>query len=172
VMSGAPLVGWGKPVFFNSHNLSRPRRDSILIAIAGPISNILQALVWLALLCAFQLGAEHAGVELHADSIFEVAMHAPSLDSGSEIIAAFLIIGVLTNFALAVFNMIPIPPLDGHYILEALGPPSIGKWVEEIRPYSFFIFFALIWFRFLQPLMNPFMEAATVTVYTALESSL
>lgn len=160
IIFGAPLIGWAKPVPFNPRNLSNPRRDAILIAIAGPISNILQALVWLVLLFIFKIVMEKTGTRFDLETIIDILRRSPDVSSIPAIIATIIVTGVLINVALAVFNMIPIPPLDGHYVLEGLGPPFIADLYDQIRPFSFMILLALVWLGVLGPLMQPFMMFA------------
>lgn len=168
ILFGAPLIGWAKPVPFNPRNLSNPRRDSILIAIAGPISNVIQAAIWLALLFLFRFGAERAGVRFDPDTVWNIIMNRqPDLNTIPGMIATILTLGVLTNIGLAAFNMIPIPPLDGHYVLEGLGPPSVTDFFNMIRPYSFFVLLLLIQTPILREAMAPFMNAAKYCTFLA-----
>ena len=170
VFTGAPLIGSAKPVPFNMRNLSHPRRDAILIAIAGPISNILQAIVWLASLFIFRIAAEKSGVVFDTDAIFNIIERSPDLNSIPSVVATILTAGVLTNITLAVFNMIPIPPLDGHYVLEGLGPPWIADLYNQIRPISIYILMGLLYFRILQIVMAPFIIVAYRLVLSAFGS--
>lgn len=168
ILFGAPLIGWAKPVPFSMRNLEHPRRDAILIAIAGPISNILQAIVWLALLFIFRLGMEQAGTPFEMNTVKDILQRSPDMESIPAIIATILAGGVVINIMLAAFNMIPIPPLDGHYVLEGLGPPYIADLYNQIRPYSFMILLAMIWFGILRPLLAPFWNFADRIVAMAL----
>jgi Zn-dependent protease len=91
--------GWAKPVVFNPANLKKPRRDEILIALAGPFSNILFAFLGVVIVWAER--STHALVQ-------EASIHA---------FQGFMVSFVTLNIGLAVFNMIPIPPLDGSHLV-------------------------------------------------------
>jgi len=91
--------GWAKPVQFNPENLKNPDRDSILISIAGPISNLLLGL-W-------------AVVVLHILIFFVAGTDSVVLQTVAQLLYVFMYI----NFALFVFNLIPIPPLDGSHVV-------------------------------------------------------
>jgi Zn-dependent protease len=152
ILFNAPLIGWAKPVPFNPRNLRDPRRDSILIAIAGPISNVLQAIVWLALLFVLRIVSERMGVMIDVWSILE---RNPDMNSIPAILATVCATGVLINVILAAFNLIPLPPLDGHYILEGFGPPFITDLFNQIRPYSFMILLGLLWVGAISVILGP-----------------
>lgn len=157
ILFGLPLIGWAKPVPFNPRNLANPRRDSILIAIAGPISNLIQAACWLLTLFLFRLVAEHYGAKFSVDSIIAILQRDPTVvNSLPHVVAAIITSGVILNVLMAVFNMIPIPPLDGHWVLEGLGPPFIADFYDSIRPYSFFLLYILIVTPVFGMILSPF----------------
>jgi Zn-dependent protease len=115
----------------------------MLIALAGPISNLLQIPIWLGLLWIYRMIAQSS------DPLIAMRIGAGldrdfSMASPLSIIGTMLALGIILNMLLAAFNMIPLPPLDGHYVLEFLGPPSITELFDAIRPYSFLILFVLL----------------------------
>ncbi len=127
LISGAMLIGWAKPVPVNLRYLRHPRRDYMLVAAAGPASNLV-----LALLSAIVL----ALVPISPQTLGEPNVSVP--------IAALLSRLVQLNVLLAVFNMIPIPPLDGGNVLAGLLPPNVAALFNRVRPYGFILLYALI----------------------------
>jgi Zn-dependent protease len=134
--SGAFLFGYAKPVPVRFGKLRNPKRDMIWVALAGPASNFFQALVWGALLIVYK------GMGVSEPFLVEMAQG-----------------GVLVNIVMFVFNLFPLPPLDGGRILVGLLPYRQAMLVSRIEPWGFFIVMALVvagvvsalWMR---PLMN------------------
>jgi Zn-dependent protease len=119
--SGAFLFGYAKPVPVRFGNLRNPKRDMIWVALAGPGANLVQALGWLAALKLLRA----SGV----DEAFFLKMCQA---------------GVLTNIVMFVFNLFPLPPLDGGRILVGLLPMRQALGLSRIEPYGFFIVMALV----------------------------
>ncbi|WP_296491477.1 site-2 protease family protein [Rhodoferax sp.] len=119
--SGAFLFGYAKPVPVRFGNLRNPKRDMVWVALAGPGSNFFQALVWGALLYLFR------GADVNEPFLVEMAQG-----------------GVLVNVVMAVFNLFPLPPLDGGRILVGLLPYRQAMLVSRVEPYGFFIVMALV----------------------------
>lgn len=134
---GGPFVlGYAKPVPVRFGKLRNPKRDMIWVALAGPASNFFQALVWGALLILF------VGTGVNESFLIKMA------DGGLRF-----------NIVMFVFNLFPLPPLDGGRILVGLLPYRQAMMVSRIEPWGFFIVMALLiagvvsalW---MQPLMN------------------
>jgi Zn-dependent protease len=122
-LSHLPLIGWAKPVPVAIRNLRHPRRDFMIVAAAGPISNLVQATV-------------AAGVlRLFWDGTTEVA---PGL------IVTCLFFAVQINLLLAFFNLIPVPPLDGGNVMLGLLPPGVAVHNSQLRQYGFIILYVLM----------------------------
>lgn len=122
ILAGSPyLVGYAKPVPVNFGRLRNPRIDSIWVALAGPGSNFMQALIWAILL----IGLIGFGV----DERFLVAMSQA---------------GITWNLGLLVFNLFPLPPLDGGRILAGLLPARQSIALGKLEPWGFFIVLALV----------------------------
>jgi Zn-dependent protease len=136
--------GWAKPVPFNPRNLDNPRRDAMLIALAGPISNLLQVPIWLGLLWIYRMAVQGSDPLISIRILAGLGGDDFSMASPISIIGTMLALGIILNLLLAAFNMIPLPPLDGHYVLEFLGPPAITDFFNTIRPYSFLILFVVL----------------------------
>ncbi|MES3031425.1 MAG: site-2 protease family protein [Patescibacteria group bacterium] len=122
--------GWAKPVQWNPYNVKNIRVGELVISLAGPVSNILIALV-------FGLVVRFGGDALPI----------------SFIAIASYVVGI--NIVLAIFNLIPIPPLDGSKILFSLLPPKFAPMRENLERYSLFFFLILIFFlwRFVEPII-------------------
>jgi Zn-dependent protease len=133
ILTGAPLIGWGKPVPVNPMNLNNPHRNELWVAAFGPISNVLLALVF--------AGIGRAELYL-LDSIGGVLQ---SGFAGTAAAAVYTIarMGVTLNLALAVFNMIPIYPLDGGGVLRGLLPERALPAYDRLARQSVFLLFIL-----------------------------
>ena len=121
--------GWAKPVPVDPRNFRNPKKDMLMVAIAGPISNILTAIA--------------AAVILKA--IFENFAAIPP-GSGADVAVRMLVWFMYIGIVLAVFNMIPVPPLDGSRVLYGLLPDSLAYRYARFETYGIFILFALFLF--------------------------
>jgi Zn-dependent protease len=139
MLTNLPLIGWAKPVPVDPRYLQHPKRDFAIVAAAGPISNILMALAGAIVLALIPDAAP--------GDIAGRALTAPLAD----LFRFFVIINVL----LAVFNMIPVPPLDGGNVLLGILPHAGARLVEQLRPYGFLILYALMLTGTLNFLLGP-----------------
>ena len=167
ILGGLPLIGWAKPVPFNPRNLEDPRKGGMLIALAGPISNLMQMPIWLGGLWLLHFVAQRSDPDF-AINVYRTLSGQPDMNNLFAIFGAVLATGVVVNIGLAVFNMIPIPPLDGHWVLEALGPPAVSDFFDMIRPWSFFILYGLLWMGVIRMIMGPIMDLAYRIVFFAM----
>jgi Zn-dependent protease len=153
VLVGAPPFGWAKPVPVNPYNLRRPRQDNLWISAAGPLANLTLGSLALIGIVILKLLAPGVSGFLHD---FLVSGH--TLPSGLyplRGLAVILFYLTLTNVYLAVFNLIPVPPLDGSGILTGLLSYEAALRYERLRPFGFFIVLGLIYLGVLQVIIRP-----------------
>lgn len=125
LLPGRFLFGWAKPVPISPRNFKRPRRDMALVGAAGPLANLLMGLLW----CI----------------VARVALMLP--DSAAHVslpLALTGVAGIFVNVLLMVFNLLPLPPLDGGRVASGLMPREWARVYDRIEPYGFWILLALI----------------------------
>jgi len=144
---GEPVFGWAKPVPVNPHNLRNARRDNLWVSLAGPASNLAVAFAGLVLIRVLRAGFPRLTVFLRG--FLQTGFRLPPGLYPLEGLGLILFYLVLINAYLAVFNLIPVPPLDGSGILSGLLSDRAAAAYESIRPYGFFIVIALIAVGFL-----------------------
>ncbi len=127
IVTGVPVIGWAKPVPVNPSRLRHERRDSMLVAAAGPASNLLLAVT--------------AAVVIRMIPPESLAAAGPAVAG-----PAFEFLGRMLgmNVLLAVFNMLPIPPLDGSGVLAGLLPSRVSGAFDVVRPYGFVVLYGLM----------------------------
>jgi Zn-dependent protease len=139
ILGNIPLIGWAKPVPVSVKHLRNGRRDYVLVAAAGPASNLLLAI--------------GASIALDLLTISPMRLGEPNM---SVPIASLLSAAIRINVLLAVFNMLPIPPLDGGNVLGGLLPRQLGvKFDALMRPYGFILLYALLLTRGFDYLVVP-----------------
>jgi len=119
--SGAFLFGYAKPVPVNFGQLRHPKRDSVWVALAGPVSNFVQAVLWGVVFTLLMAGG------ISERFFLEMAKA-----------------GVLVNLVMWAFNLFPLPPLDGGRVLVGLLPPRQAYALARIEPWGFYIVMALV----------------------------
>ncbi len=127
MVGNLPLIGWAKPVPVTLSRLRGERQGFVLVAAAGPASNLVLAFTAASLLAVLPVAPVVLG---------EPNVSAP--------VATLLNRMVQINLLLAVFNMIPIPPLDGGNVLSGLLPRGLATAFDRLRPYGFFVLYALL----------------------------
>ena len=138
VVSGSPfLFGWAKPVPVNTQQLNHPINDMLKVAIAGPLSNIT-----LAVLCSVIIKV--------------LIVVSPTTIRQFPWVIELLSYGVIINIVLAVFNMIPIPPMDGSRVLYRYLPDTGRSWLDKMEPYGLLIIILLSFFGFFSVILRVF----------------
>ena len=124
------VFGWAKPVPINFNALNSPKKDMILVALAGPFANILMSIGWLL-----------------------VIIIATMINSKGLLLMAGA--GIFVNLLLAIFNLLPVPPLDGGRVISALLPSDLSYKYDKLESYGLFILVALIFFGVFQTVILP-----------------
>lgn len=125
LIPGGVVFGWAKPVPINPRNFKNPDRDTAWVSAAGPLSNITLAFIF---------------------GMLMRVLAATSVTTWSLALSGLFSIIVITNVALAIFNLVPIPPLDGSGVLFAFLPRSMNNVRTFLERYGLFIFLAFVFF--------------------------
>ena len=128
LVTGAMFFGWAKPVPVDLNQMKDRKMGDILVSLAGPASNVILAIFFF-----IAMKVVYSSPSIQA-----------SLGEFAQPVVRTLFTGLSMNVVLAVFNMIPIPPLDGSHVLQNLLPPRAAEAFETIRPYGFFILMGLM----------------------------
>lgn len=156
VITGAPAFGWAKPVMVNPRNLRHPRQDNLWISFAGPAANMTAAAVSLVLILvvkAIQPGTiGFLARFLRGDQQLHAGIYP------LEGLALVLFFFILVNTYLAVFNLIPVPPLDGSGVLSGLLSYKAAAAYDNLRPYGIFIVIGLISLGLLGVIIRPILD--------------
>jgi Zn-dependent protease len=132
---GGPLVGWAKPVPVATSALRNPRRAMVLVALAGPAANLAMALIWCAVL----------GLIVRTDGNVTLRYWIAQMSEA----------GIWVNVILAVFNLLPVPPLDGGRVLAGLLPQRWGSRMDKIEPLGLVLVLGFSAMRWLDWLFEP-----------------
>nr|MCH9745689.1 site-2 protease family protein [Pseudomonadota bacterium] len=135
------IFGWAKPVPVNFSALRSPKQDMLWVAIAGPMSNFIMAIIWLV-------------------TIFV------AINTGSQFLADMAQIGIQINLLLAVLNLLPLPPLDGGRVVSALLPPKISYQFDQLEAYGLFILLGLLFLGIFQSVILPIVKFIQQWLYT------
>lgn len=140
LMLGGLLFGWAKPVPVNFRNLKHPKRDMAIVAVAGPLTNLVMAVGWALLLKASLATGAKEGLWLG--------------------VRTMAIAGIGINLALMVLNMLPLPPLDGGRVAVGLLPMRAAVALSRVEPYGMVILILLMVSGLLGGIMGPPMQVS------------
>jgi Zn-dependent protease len=136
---GAPVFGWAKPVMVNPYNLRDPRRANIFISAAGPVSNMMVAGGGIALFLILR----------------NLGLFSGAVQGNAMVLVLIFLYLIIIDIYLAIFNLIPIPPLDGSGILEGMLKGEALYNYQKIKPYGFIILILIIYTGVLDIIANP-----------------
>lgn len=159
---GGMLFGWAKPTPVTARNFKNYRRDDIVVSLAGPASNLLMAVVALILLLVMKHAVAGGGMAIEAARLIAHHVRGIPVDSLPSLfpVALFLYYVILLNLLLFVFNLIPVPPLDGSHILRHFLPYNALQIYDRIGMFGMIFIMliggSLIFRIFLYPLQSTF----------------
>ena len=150
IFLGGFLFGWAKPVPVNVSRLRNPARDHMMVAAAGPVSNLLVATILFACLMIMK-SASSGGAEMIQSVVFNEF-------SGNSILVPLTAVayhGVMLNLLLAVFNLLPVAPLDGAAVLSGLLPRSLAPVMAQMQNYGLVLLVVLVYLGIPSMLYGP-----------------
>ncbi|HWP43224.1 MAG TPA: site-2 protease family protein [Blastocatellia bacterium] len=140
-LTGIPLLGWAKPVQTNPLLWRDKTKANIWVSAAGPISNfILLSIAFIILKAMLTFG-----VAAYGNNLYNLVVPMPDQPAFMEPFSKLISIMLWLNLALGIFNLIPIPPLDGSHVLESVLPYQMAQAYAQIRPYGFLLLIGLLY---------------------------
>ena len=164
---GGFLIGWAKPCPVTLRNFKNIKRDDILTSLAGPASNLAMATTALILLVVFKHAVPNGSAAIQSAMLIANRFHGVETDNLPTLfpLALLLYFGVLINLLLFVFNLIPVPPLDGSHVLRQFLPYRVEQVYDRIGMYGLLIIFLFggrfIFGTFYYPLLGVFDRVLT-----------
>ncbi len=127
------IFGWAKPIPINFNALRSPKKDMFWVAIAGPVSNLIMAIIWLMIILL--------AITISYQSLIKMGQ-----------------VGIQINLILAVFNLLPLPPLDGARIVSSLLPSKLSYQYNQLEPYGLYILLGLLFLGIFQWIIFPIVK--------------
>jgi len=140
------IFGWAKPVPVNWRNLGHPRRDMAIVAIAGPVANLVMLLFW-------------------AMSAKIITLSGIDLNYLTQLLLIMCSIGITINIVLMILNLFPILPLDGGRVLTAMLPRNLAVSFSRLEPYGLLILVVLLFSGILWKILVPVIDAILTLIY-------
>ena len=148
---GIPLLGWAKPVQTNPRLWRDKTKANICVSAAGPISNFILATIAFVIIKIMML----SGVLFLTGGYYTLVSPAPGQSAFMAPLAVFLSVMLLLNVLLGVFNLIPVPPLDGSHVLEEMLPSGMAEAYYQIRPYGYLLLYGLMFLGVFSAIFRP-----------------
>jgi Zn-dependent protease len=146
------MFGWAKPVPVNVGRLRNPARDHMLVAAAGPVSNLLLAALLFIVLLVMKVSSPDMAELVRQVSTSGYVGQGGTIAAPLALVAYY---GMILNLILAIFNLIPVAPLDGATVLSGLLPRDLAAGIDRLQSYSFIIFVLLLISGIPQYLFDP-----------------
>lgn len=153
------IIGWAKPVPVNVAALRNPRRDYMLVAAAGPLSNLMIAASLLGFLLV--LKTTSGSMELLVNQVVRGVARGDGALAILIPILSMAYFGVWINLLLAIFNLIPVAPLDGAAVLSGLLPEPLARLLDSLQAYGILVLVALLYYGIPGYLFYPVVEAVS-----------
>lgn len=147
IISVGFAFGWAKPVPIDWRNLRNPKRDTAIVALAGPAANLGMAIVWVILALIATILPE-------------------SMSLLSQPLVNMAVVGVFFNILLMVFNLIPIPPTDGGRIAVSLLPAPLGNYLSRVEPFGLVLILVLMLTGILWKFIMPIIQTISQILYS------
>lgn len=154
MLTTIPLLGWAKPVETNPLLWRDKTKANISVSAAGPISNFILVVIAFAILKTLVLNGTLV-FNPRLTSIYNAVVPAPGLAAFMDPLTMFLNVMLMLNLALGIFNLIPVPPLDGSHVLESILPYQMAQAYAQIRPYGFLLLIGLLYLGALSFIFSP-----------------
>ncbi len=145
------IFGWAKPVPVNWRNLGHPRRDMAIVAIAGPVANLLMLLFW----------------AISAKIIMLLGNDSNYL---TQLLLIMCSIGITINIVLMILNLFPLLPLDGGRVLTAMLPQNLAMSFSRLEPYGLIILVVLLFSGILWKILLPVLSATESLIYQLIQT--